>query len=408
MLDRFYKFFTSVSLAVVLLALGLLIVFFGTLAQGFFGLYITQARYFQTMFIDLQAMYVGFHKFVDMISQGFGYPLAPLEMNTVLSVPRIPILPGGYLVGGLLVINLFAAHLRYYRPGFKRLGIAMLHLGVVLLLLGQFATDMLSNESHMRIREGASSNYSESDGHWELVIIDASNPEKDKVVAISASRLAKGGEITHPELPFKLRAKSYYANSELATKAGPGLEPVQADSSAGMPIWWRELPLETRMNARSIPSGVVEVIDPQGTARPILVSGYLAQPQLLAGGSDIKLLLRPERYYKPFRLHLIDFRFDRYPGTQIPKNFSSRVRVERPDTGESREVTIRMNEPLRYEGETFFQASYDEADEKGTVLQVVDNPSWLTPYLACVLVAVGMTYQFLLHLIGFAAKRKTA
>jgi len=71
-------------------------------------------------------------------------------------------------------------------------------------------------------------------------------------------------------------------------------------------------------------------------------------------------------------------------------------------------LTIRMNEPLRYEGKTFFQSSFDEVDEKGTVLQVVDNPSRLTPYVACVLVAFGMSWQFLVHLIGFAGKRKTA
>ena len=138
MLDRLYKFFTSVKLAVVLLALGLFIVFFGTLAQGHFGLYITQARYFQTLFIDLQAMYVGFHKFFDMLGQGFGHPLVPLDSNAVLSIPRIPVFPGGYCVGGLLLINLFAAHLRYYKSGYKRFGIALIHLGVVLLLLLSF------------------------------------------------------------------------------------------------------------------------------------------------------------------------------------------------------------------------------------------------------------------------------
>jgi hypothetical protein len=67
-----------------------------------------------------------------------------------------------------------------------------------------------------------------------------------------------------------------------------------------------------------------------------------------------------------------------------------------------------MNEPLRYDGKTFFQSSWDKEDEKGTVLQVVNNPGWLTPYFACVLVSVGMVWQFLVHLIKFAAKRKTA
>jgi hypothetical protein len=67
-----------------------------------------------------------------------------------------------------------------------------------------------------------------------------------------------------------------------------------------------------------------------------------------------------------------------------------------------------MNEPLRYDGKTFFQSSFDAEDEKGTVLQVVDNPGWLTPYFACVMVAAGMIWQFMTHLIGFAARRKTA
>ena len=162
------------------------------------------------------------------------------------------------------------------------------------------------------------------------------------------------------------------------------------------------------MNFRDIPSGVVELVGPTGESRAVLVSGYLSRAfTVTAGGRELQLVLRPQRYYKPYRLHLIDFRFDRYAGTEKAKNFSSRVRLERAETGENREVTIRMNEPLRYDGKTFFQSSWDEKDEKGTVLQVVDNPGWLTPYFACVLVSFGMTWQFLVHLIGFAAKRKT-
>ena len=82
------------------------------------------------------------------------------------------------------------------------------------------------------------------------------------------------------------------------------------------------------------------------------------------------------------------------------------VLVQRPDTGEKREVLIYMNNPLRYAGETFYQASWDK-DDHGTVLQVVHNPSWLTPYFSCVLVGAGLVWQFLTHLLGFTLKRKT-
>jgi hypothetical protein len=409
MLTRLYNFFSSVKLAVVLLALGLLIVFFGTLAQGHFGLYIVQGRYFQSLFIDLQAMYVGFHKFLDMLMQGFGHPLEPLDPNAVLSIPRVPVFPGGYLVGGLLLINLFTAHLRYYQSGWKKFGIVLIHVGVVLLLLGQLATDLFSVESHMSIREGAAANYSESGSRWELAIIDPSDAKEDKVVAIPASLLETGRELSHPELPFKLRTKVYHINSAVAeANESNGMEPVAAENAFGRQIFWRGLPKETRMNFRDIPSGIVELVSPQGESRPILVSGYIARPLTLSAGDRVlQFVLRPERYYNPYYLHLIDFRFDRYAGTDRPKNYSSRVRVERPGTGENREVTIRMNEPLRYDGKTFFQSSFDKADEKGTVLQVVNNPWRMAPYIGCYVVSFGMIWQFLAHLIGFAAKRKT-
>ncbi len=383
MLDSIYKFFTSVKLAVVLLALGLILVFWGTIAQVKLGLYMAQDEFFRSLFI-------------------YWRPNG--------STLRIPIFPGGYLVGGLLLINLFAAHLKYYRPGFKRLGIAMIHLGVVMLLIGQFATDMLSVESQMAIREGESSNYSESGSRWELAIIDASGEKDDGVVAIPASLLMKNRELSHADMPFKLRPVKYLINSSLSeTNETSTYELVKAENSVGRKVWWSALPKETRMNFRDIPSCVVELIGPTGESRAVLVSGYLSRPfTVTAGGRELQLVLRPERYYKPYRLHLIDFRFDRYAGTDKPKNYSSRIRLERPETGESREVTIRMNEPLRYDGKTFFQSSFDKETELSTVLQVVDNPGWLTPYFACVLVSVGMIWQFLVHLIGFAAKRKTA
>jgi hypothetical protein len=42
-----------------------------------------------------------------------------------------------------------------------------------------------------------------------------------------------------------------------------------------------------------------------------------------------------------------------------------------------------------------------------SVLQVVRNPSWLTPYIGCAMVAIGLVVQFTMHLIGFISKRKT-
>jgi cytochrome c biogenesis protein ResB len=135
----------------------------------------------------------------------------------------------------------------------------------------------------------------------------------------------------------------------------------------------------------------------------------LAEPQEFTfRGHTYQLALRPVRFYQPFSIQLQRFSHDRYRGTDIPKNFSSRVRVTRPATGEDREVLIYMNSPLRYDGETFYQAGFDDVDPGVTILQVVHNPSWLTPYLSCILVALGLVVQFGTHLAGFIAKRRTA
>jgi hypothetical protein len=205
--------------------------------------------------------------------------------------------------------------------------------------------------------------------------------------------------------PFTVRVKTFYANSLLSQQSQPGYAPVNTTAGIGSGMWWREVPRETGMNRIDMPSAIVEVVTNGRSLGTFLVSAWVDQPQPLTFYHDTyEMLLRQERYYLPFSLHLIEFRHDKYPGTDIPKNFSSRVRLQNLENGEDREVRIFMNNPLRYAGETFYQASFD-ADDHGSVLQVVHNPSWLTPYLGCVLVATGLIIQFLSHLIPFLKRR---
>jgi hypothetical protein len=378
MLDRLIKIFTSLKLTVALLTLGLLLVFLGTIAQVHLGLYKAQNDYFRSFFVFWQ----------------------PAGSNL-----RIPFFPGGYLIGGLLLINLVAAHLRYYQPSKKKIGIVMIHFGVVLLLVGQLLTDYLSTESSMHLRVGGTKNYSEADRRFELAVVDVTEKDADKVFAISQHRLAKQDALTHPELPFTVRARTYYPNSVLTQKAEEGFEPVTGVANFDGTAWMKALPHETVMERRDMPTAIVELAGPQGSAGAFLVSAVIERPQRFSyGGRTYEIALRPERHYKPFSLHLKEFNHDKYPGTDIPKNFSSRVLLNRPDTGERREVLIYMNNPLRYGGETYYQASFDK-DDQGSVFQVVRNPSWLTPYFSCVLVACGLVVQFLTHLVPFLKRR---
>src|SRR5262245_60499101 len=134
MLDRFFKLLTSLKLTVVLLGFAIILVFIGTLAQVDEGLYPAQTRYFKSFLIFW----------------------SPKGANW-----SIPVFPGGYLIGTVLLANLLAAHVTRFKFTSKKIGILTIHAGIILLLIGQLLTDVLSSESAMQIAEGESKNYSQ-------------------------------------------------------------------------------------------------------------------------------------------------------------------------------------------------------------------------------------------------------
>ena len=517
-MSRVIKFLSSLKLTVVLLALGLVLVFIGTLAQVHEGLYNAQARFFKSWIVIGATL--------------FGVKLPWL------------ILPGGYAIGSALFASLVTAHFTRFKWTWRRSGIFMTHLGVILLLLGQLGTDMLSTESSMRLEEGETRNYSEDFHVNELAFVNQSLPNDFEVVAIPESHLAAKGEIRHASLPFTVKIREHWPNAVLMNIPPFGSVPVPATDgvftnysvAAVIPenanretravVWFEVLgsngvtdtllvaaplrgereterstfthagktfsasllfapamggnmltigadadrasrpamipeadlkgeitreelpfklrirqfwpraelheqlpanavlrpathgkmskaavvpqPLVTDMSGRNLPAATVEVLAGGKSLGIWLTSARhnKLQQEFEVDGKSYEVSLRFKRFYKPYSLTLLDFTHERYPGTELPKDFRSRVRIDHPAKAERRETEIFMNNPLRYEGLTYYQASFEPGDTV-TVFQIVKNPNWLTPYLACLLVGLGLAVQFLIHLVEFARKRAT-
>jgi len=373
------RFFASLRLTVVCLGFGMLLVFLGTLAQVHLGIHAVQARYFQSLLI-------------------FWSPPGASW--------KIPILPGGYVLGTVLLVNLLAAHATRFEFSRKKIGVTLLHLGVILLLVGQLLTGLFARETQMRIDEGQTLGYSEAPREVELAVIDTTDPSFDQVVAIPENLLARGGTIQNPTLPFTLNIRKFLPNSRLVMRSqDPQAPPSLATTGVGANIAVTELPRSVKDDERDLSAVFVEVDGVQGSLGTWLVSNAIAEPQRLTVNDHIyAMVLRQRRFYKQFALSLLHFAHDRYAGTDIPKNFSSRVRLIDFERNENREVLISMNDPLRYRGFTFYQAGFDNND-KTTILQVVKNPAMLLPYIACGLVALGLVTQFSMHLFGFVKKR---
>jgi len=391
-MERLVKFFTSLRLTVVCLAAGVIVVFFGTLAQVDDGLYLAQARWFRSFIVMWGP--VGAHW-------------------------RIPVFPGGYLIGGVLLVNLIAAHVKRFQLSWKKLGINVLHAGIILLLLGQLATDLLSHETQIHFVEGQTVQYSENPRKSELAFLtDSAKPGEDKVVSIPQSLLKDGAVIQNENLPFTVAVKEMYQNSAVRAR-GPMVDkgPPPATQGIGAQAVVQAVPETRDTDSRNFPSAVVELTGAKGSLGTWLVStqtNFPAEPQDIAVGSKVwRMVLRDERSYLPYTLKLLRTTHDVYPGTDTPKNFQSRVLIENPPGGENhRPADIYMNNPLRYEGLTFYQYQMGPAESGSngefSALQVVRNPSWLTPYIGCLMVGGGMAYQFLFHLAGFITRRRIA
>ena len=382
LLKSFVAFFTSLTLTVWLLALSLVLVFAATLAQTDLGIWAVQQKYFWSLFV-----------------------MTRLPGTSLM----IPVYPGGYLLGGLLLVNLVAAHLYRFRLSWRKSGIWLTHFGLILLLLGELFTGLWQRESQMRIDQGQTRPYSESARQFELAVTDTTDPASDHVFAIPTGILARGGTLQYPRLPFTVHTLAYYPNSTLELRSrAPGAPPSPADQGFGPDYVASPEAMTYRPDELNAPSAYVELAGPDGRIGTWLVSALFAGPQEFTyQGRTWQLMLRPQREYYPFSLTLLKFSHDRYPGTDIPKNFSSRVRLRSADGRVDREVLIYMNNPLRYAGLTFYQAGFENND-RTTVLQVVHNPSWQLPYVSCLLMAFGLVIQFGIHLFGFIRRRAAA
>jgi hypothetical protein len=205
-----------------------------------------------------------------------------------------------------------------------------------------------------------------------------------------------------------------------------GAVKLQASQGIGRQLLFSPIPDAERMDDENRPTALIEVVAGNQSLGDWTESYWLSKPPLAqelqaqfgammntpltepqkfqVAGHTYEMALRPTRYPKPYSITLLEFKHDIYPGTDIPSNFSSKIHLRDLARGEDRDVLIRMNAPLRYRGETFYQASFEEGDMV-SILQVVRNPAAITPYVACSLVATGLIVQFLMHLFGFARKR---
>lgn len=309
----------------------------------------------------------------------------------------------------------------------KQGGNVLLHLGVGLLMFGQFVFGDRQLEQRLSLVEGQSSNTLVNLDEIELAFRQINTEDSEIAVTPVPSSLLiaardNGELIKDAKLPVDIRVVEFYENSTLddpresenpATKGiGLGVVANEASKTGGadseMNLASAYIELLDKETSESLGVFLVsqiisdrEVLVPNGTSNDMYDSVEVA-------GKNYEFGLKLHREVKPYWVQLEDVRQVTYSGTATPRDYSSFIRIIDPVTGEDRRERVWMNNPLRYRGETFYQSNYRAlpGGKEMTGIQVVRNSGWLIPYVACSITALGMLAHFMGTLTRFLRRRE--
>jgi hypothetical protein len=353
------RILASLQLTVIGLLLMALLVIGGTIFQAERGVYAAQQHIFQSWLYWL-----------------FGV---------------LPI-PGMLLAGVLLFVNLTTALIFRLKYGWSRLGIILIHVGLLVLLGGGFFSSQYAREYFMTLSEGESSQAADAAHEWELAVWTQAGTKKQvQAVDVADLRGSRPWSVSVPGLEVSL------------VRFFPNCRPVDEIGEA-VP---EEIPAAADP-AENVPGAVIEIRGPQGFSRRFsLFSGNDAHVAQQYAGREYNFSLRLKRILLPLRLKLLHFEKTVYPGSEIPKSFASRVEIE--SKGLRREALIAMNRPLRFHGYTFYQSSYGEDAGHGasSTFAVVKNAGRWLPYISSALIFLGLALHFISQLLAALKKSRS-
>ncbi len=367
---RAFDFLASYAFAVVLLFFMLLLTFFGTLEQVSHGLFEVQKKYFESIWL-VHDLHIG--------------------PNTTLPLP----LPGVYLLMVLLFINMLCGAIIRVRKEWRRPGMLIAHGGIMFLVLSGFVTYHFSTSGHMTLYEGEQADNFDSYYDWMITITEMK--EGGKRFTIHGDQFQDMGieerrVFQSPDLPFDLHLAGFMKNSW--PQPAP---PVMAMGIDGVMLEPHDLEKEAERNVAGVTVTVLEKT-PQPEAHDALLWGLSVMPwKVNVDGADYAIDLAHKEFPVPFTIRLDKFIRDLHPRTSMAANFESEV--TKIENASERRIHIKMNEPLRHQGYTFFQASWGPQDARPgdplfSTFAVVNNPADQWPKYSCYIIALGLMIHF--------------
>jgi hypothetical protein len=292
------------------------------------------------------------------------------------------------LLLALLGINIFAVMMKRFPWRAHHAGFVMAHVGILTLLAGSLISLHLGLDASLRLFEGETTDRVALLQKALFVTVPGGGPTAQIAARFDKIAPGPGRELRHP-LPGSDTALVVedYVPHVVVTATGlvmPASAPAREERRRSAVKVRLEGPT-ARTASEWLPwSEMRRVPFASGTA----TLGY--------GAPQIAL---------PFKVTLLAFKSEKYPGSRMPATFESFVRIDDPDRGVF-ERHITMNHPLHYRGYIFFQASFVEGTPNRSIFSVARAPGLPLVYVGAALIGIGVAWMF--YLKPYLVRQKAA
>lgn len=391
--SQLFHFLAGFPLATVLMLILLVQTWLATLEQVDYGLHATLRKYF-----DPQAFYI------------IGELRLPEEIGGLaLKIP----MPGGYYVLGLFFLNLVLGGIVRARKGWNKAGTLISHAGILLMIFSAAVTERTEKRGTMDFFEGETSNTAQDYYEYVVEVSEHTNGAPKEVHVIRGNYLsdlrgepAPVRKVLLPNLPFDMEFTRYAPNGRVMSvneMAPPAGTPVLD----GYYIFDRPTNKATEIDVAAC---YAKISSRDGSSIPsFILSGDAFQPHTFKVGERVFTFhMRKLLWPMPFSVRLDKATAEYYPNSTKPKRFESIV--TRLENGSEAKVEIKMNEPMRYEGLTFYQRMMGRenaqlADSRPySQLEVVKNPADQWPFYSLWVVTVGLLVHLLIKFYEFVVR----
>jgi len=285
-----------------------------------------------------------------------------------------------------LAINIFAATLIRWPFPLRRIGFPITHLGILVILAGALITNRFGVEGQLRLDERAASDRVSLPG-W-AVRIEATDAEGNQAVDVPIPMdplrpaRGRGSSVAIGDSGLVLTFLDFLPNSHWEGRGAADATSavVRAAPRDDEHVEEPALRVEARVGSESRALWLSQ-------RHAVIVS---------AGGRAFRLTLDHTALQLPFSVRLDRFERETYPGTDQAAMFASHVTLRGNGIDGERSATIRMNQPLKFGGYTFFQSGFDR-NPMGTasILTVSRDPGKWAVYTGFFLVCAGVILMVL-------------